>query len=103
MAPYVDDITFSEINSRRLPAEGPAAGGDDLDDLFGFDAGLDDALRELTPPRVAPQSDGNKNKKRKSDILGLDEEVEVAKKIRAPKPKLDCDRYGGTILRVQVV
>lgn len=84
MAPYLDDMTSSEAMSRMQPADGPSAGGDDLDDLFDYDAGIDEsAFRAPSPPRTT---------KAKGDALGIDEAVEVIKKIRAPKPKLDDTR-----------
>lgn len=45
-------------------------------------------------PFASPQKDKAASKKRKSDGLGLDEEVAVTKKPREPRVKLDQERYG---------
>ncbi|KAI9648953.1 chromosome segregation in meiosis- protein [Ciborinia camelliae] len=82
--------------SRSLPTETPNVGGnefDDLDDLFDYDAGgINDPFSENY---VVP---GSKNKETAKDSasnaktgagLGIDEEIEVAKKPRVPRVKLD--------------
>lgn len=65
---------------------------DDLDDLFAEDN--DDPFRPLSPPRPkAPvkESSGftNSRNNRSAAGLGIDEEVEIAKKPRVPRVKLD--------------
>jgi len=72
--------------------DGPSAGGgDDLDALFNdYSVPLSDPfatdLPAYQPP--APQP----SKKRTSAALGIDAEVEVARKPRGPRPKLDEER-----------
>ncbi|TEY57564.1 hypothetical protein BOTCAL_0213g00070 [Botryotinia calthae] len=81
---------------RPLPTETPNAGGnefDDLDDLFDYDAG--DANDPFSDNYVVPGSkdkETTKNSERnpKSGAgLGIDEEIEVTKKPRVPRVKLD--------------
>lgn len=91
MAPYMDDMASPRSPTRAQTAPGPAAGGDDLDDLFDYDAGMD-VFRDLTPPRVIPANDDSR-RNRVGEGLGIDEEVEVTKKPRAPRVKLDENRY----------
>jgi replication fork protection complex subunit Csm3/Swi3 len=88
----------SPPTSRPLPTEGPTAGGDELDDLFNYD--VDDVNDPFNENYVVP---GSKEKakelasKSKSGAgLGIDEEIEVTRKARAPRVKLDEDRYGST-------
>lgn len=72
-------------------------GLDDLDDLFNYDVDdendpFSDNYKPTIPTdttREQPTSKSNKN----AAGLGIDEEVEVAKKIRAPRVKLDEERY----------
>ncbi|KAI9745086.1 MAG: chromosome segregation in meiosis- protein [Claussenomyces sp. TS43310] len=93
MAPYMDDTTSSEQATRTQAASGPAAGGDDLDDLFDYDAGIDDPFRPITPPRAVTQKDSStRNRAGAGAGLGIDEEVEVKKKPRVPRAKLDETR-----------
>ncbi len=68
-----------------------AGGGDDLDALFDYDVEMDDVFRDLSPPRAAQNSEASA-KKGTGTGLGIDEEVEVARKPRAPRVKLDEDR-----------
>lgn len=91
MAPYMDDMSSPVPATRAQPAPGPAAGGDDLDDLFDYDAGLDDVFRDLEP--LKPASPKGTNKSRVDSGLGIDKEVEIAKRPRAPRVKLDENRY----------
>ncbi|KAJ0163663.1 Chromosome segregation in meiosis protein 3 [Colletotrichum tanaceti] len=64
------------MNSRSLPEY------DDLDDYNVDD--IDDPFR--SPP---PEAKNSTNKRKKAEALGLDEEVEVAKRARVPRVKLD--------------
>ena len=91
MAPYLDDVSSPAPAERAQPAPGPAAGGDDLDDLYDYDAGLDEVFRDIEPPKSATLMDAA-NKSRADNGLGIDKEVEVAKKPRVPRVKLDEDR-----------
>ncbi|KAF2145112.1 uncharacterized protein K452DRAFT_265744 [Aplosporella prunicola CBS 121167] len=63
---------------------------DDLDNLFNYDASMDDAFRDLDQPGVSEERSGQQNKENTAG-LGIDEEVKVAKK-RQPAPKLDESR-----------
>lgn len=85
----------SPAPTRQLPTEGPSAGGDEFDDLFDYDGGINDPFSENY---VVPQSkDTTKNTARESGGkgggLGIDEEVEVTRKPRAPRVKLDEHRF----------
>ncbi|KAL3418916.1 chromosome segregation in meiosis protein 3 [Phlyctema vagabunda] len=81
--------------TRPLPTGGPSAGGDDLDDLFEYDiGGSNDPFSENYEPSAAPakqKPDSNKDRDG-DDGLGLDAEVEVTKKARVPRVKLDEHR-----------
>jgi replication fork protection complex subunit Csm3/Swi3 len=77
--------------ARAQPASAPAAGGDDFDDLFDYDVELDEVFRDLEPRKPASPKDASR--KERSDGLGIDKEVEVVKKARAPRVKLDENRY----------
>lgn len=86
--------------SRPLPTETPNAGGDefdDLDDLFDYDAG--GTNDPFSDNYVVP---GSKNKGTAKESannaksgagLGIDEEIEVTKKPRVPRVKLDEHKY----------
>ena len=83
-----------------LPSSTPAAGGstdilnhapDDLDDLFALPA--DDVLAKTTTDQHAKAAPKQKTTKLG---LGFDEEVEVARKPRAPRVKLDEERLLST-------
>jgi hypothetical protein len=72
------------------------SGLDDLDDLFNYDVDdendpFSDNYKPTIPIDTArePTSKSSKN----ATGLGIDEEVEVTKKIRAPRVKLDEQRY----------
>lgn len=90
--------------SQPVPAGGPPAGGDtefnDLDDLFDFDEGdeNDPFSENYKPPNRDDSTKQSKSKTSRNDSgLGIDEEVEVSKKIRAPRVKLDEHRYVFTV------
>ena len=81
-----------------MPTEGPAAGGDEFDDLFDYDGDINDPFSENY---VVPQSKDTTNntskdsgsKGKSAAGLGIDEEIEVTRKPRAPRVKLDEHRY----------
>jgi replication fork protection complex subunit Csm3/Swi3 len=80
---------------RPLPTEGPSAGGgDEFDDLFDYEVGgEDDPFSEnYNVPNKAPAAKEAASKEKGGAGLGIDEEVEVARKPRAPRVKLDEHR-----------
>jgi replication fork protection complex subunit Csm3/Swi3 len=89
-------MSSSSATSRPLPTEGPSAGGhdelDDLGDLFDYDVGdeNDPFSDNYKPPNKTkePSSKDNAN----GAGLGIDEEVEVTRRPRAPRVKLDENR-----------
>lgn len=91
---------MSDTDSRPLPTEGPSAGGgtDEFDDLFNYDAdgGANDPFSEnYMVPKTKEQREREEVRARREkggDGLGLDEEVEVTRKPRAPRVKLDENR-----------
>ncbi|KAF4779427.1 chromosome segregation in meiosis protein 3 [Colletotrichum scovillei] len=68
----------SAMASRTVPEY------DDLD-VYNVDDDFDDPFK--SPPPEA--KDGSTNKRKQAEALGLDEEVEVAKRVRVPRVKLD--------------
>lgn len=69
----------------------------DIDDLFDYDAGLDDVLKNIPSTRNKETSQAKSNNHNNSNedatqVLGLDVDLKVAKK-RAPAAKLDEARY----------
>ncbi|OJD39816.1 replication fork protection component swi3 [Diplodia corticola] len=70
------------------PRSAPVA-DDDLDDLFNYDASMDDIFNEVDSNSNRPSDDrAGKASKQNTETLGIDEEVTVAKK-RQPIAKLD--------------
>ena len=84
---------MSSPATRPLPTEGPSAGGDD--DLFNYD--VDDINDPFSENYVIPGSKETgkeaAGKSKSGAGLGIDEEIEITKKPRAPRVKLDEDRY----------
>jgi len=62
-----------------------AANSDDADDLFNYDAGLEDALQSSNAPR------NETNNATGESTANLDEEVKITRK-RAPLARLDEER-----------
>ncbi|KAG4436382.1 hypothetical protein IFR05_008138 [Cadophora sp. M221] len=86
---------MSDTNTRPLPTEGPFAGGDEFDDLFNYDADINDPFSEnyVVPGAKERQKEKDAAAKAKGGAgLGIDEEVEVTRKPRAPRVKLDENR-----------
>jgi replication fork protection complex subunit Csm3/Swi3 len=85
--------------SRPLPTEGPSAGGsefDDLDDLFNYDVGDENdpfSDNYKLPNKAEPTKEVTTKTGKNDTGLGIDEEVEVSKKMRVPRVKLDEHRY----------
>ncbi|EOD49130.1 Replication fork protection component Swi3 [Neofusicoccum parvum] len=63
---------------------------DDLDDLFNYDASMEDAFNEIGTGRSS-ENRAEQTNKQNTSTLGIDEEVTVAKK-RQPVAKLDETR-----------
>ncbi|TVY58204.1 Chromosome segregation in meiosis protein [Lachnellula suecica] len=77
----------------RYPPDGPSAGGDELDDLFDYDGGIDDPFSDnYVVPSKPNATNASAETGGKSAGLGIDEEVEVTRKPRAPRVKLDEHR-----------
>ncbi|MCJ1431128.1 chromosome segregation in meiosis- protein [Xylographa pallens] len=70
----------------------PPAASDDLDDLFNYDVDTDDVFRDYNPAMDAPVRNTSPARPKATD-LGIDEEIQVAKK-RRPIAKLDENRRG---------
>lgn len=78
-----------------LPTGGPTAGGDEFDDLFDYDVdGENDPFSENYKVPGAKETARETASAGKSGAnLGIDEEIEVTRKPRAPRVKLDEHRY----------
>lgn len=64
----------------------------DVDDLFDYDAGLDDVIKNLpTIPNNDTTTKENNNTTETTQVLGLDADLKVSKQ-RAPVAKLDATR-----------
>ena len=85
----------SPPTSRALPTEGPTAGGDELDDLFDYDLGdqNDPFSDNYKPPVSKEKVKESASTGSNGASLGIDEEVEITKNARAPRVKLDENRY----------
>ena len=69
--------------------------GDDLDDLFNYDAGIDDVFRDVDTNMDATlhsEPGRGKDKHNTAVGLGIKEEIKVSRK-RQPVAKLDEARY----------
>ena len=96
MPVFVSILPEKMSSPRALPTEGPSAGGgDEFDDLFNYEVGgEDDPFSEnYKVPNKVPAAKENTSKGKSGAGLGIDEEVEVARKPRAPRVKLDENRY----------
>ncbi|KAK4993607.1 chromosome segregation in meiosis-related protein [Elasticomyces elasticus] len=73
------------------PEAAPAANRDELDDLFNYDAGIDDIFKNLNN-ETNPEAVNSGRKGNNADAgLGIDEEIKITKR-RAPVAKLDESR-----------
>lgn len=92
MAPFIGNVSSPEQATNHLPADGPSAGGDEFDDLFDYDVGgFDDPFADRPAPKPTNTGDPA-GVARAGAGLGIDEEVEVTKKPRVPRVKLDENR-----------
>jgi hypothetical protein len=89
----------SAVSRPPLPTGGPSASGDEFDDLNDYDIELDDPTDPFGNNYQVPQdknasskNNSEREKGKSGDGLGLDEEVEVTRKARAPRVKLDEHR-----------
>lgn len=88
-------MASSEIAYRPLSSGGPAVGGDELDDLFNYE--VDDENDPFSDNYKPPLTEKDSSKETASkgnsgSGLGIDKEVEVTRKPRAPRVKLDEHR-----------
>lgn len=94
MSAYLHDFTATGVISARPQPVNTMASTDDLDDLddlFNHDA-MDDVFdRPLDVTRSSNAIEESSARSRGTASLGLDEAIEVTRKARAPKPKLDAD------------
>jgi replication fork protection complex subunit Csm3/Swi3 len=77
-----------------LPSNEPIADGDEFGDLFDYDIDDEnDPFSENYKPPAAKEREKEAAEKAKNDVaLGIDNEVEVTRKARAPRVKLDENR-----------
>lgn len=82
---------MSDTESRPLPTEGPTAGGDELDDLFNY--GIDDENDPFADNYVSNKAkERQRNADEENAKQAVDAEVEITRKPRAPRVKLDENR-----------
>jgi replication fork protection complex subunit Csm3/Swi3 len=69
----------------------------DIDDLFDYDAGLDDVIKNLPSAqnKETSQTENNNDDADATKVLGLDADIKPTKQ-RAPIAKLDEARYGSS-------
>ncbi|TVY85793.1 Chromosome segregation in meiosis protein, partial [Lachnellula willkommii] len=94
------------VTNRPLPTEGPSAGGDEFDDLFDYDGDINDPFSEnyVVPQKKDDSNNASKDsgsKGKSAAGLGIDEEVEVTRKPRAPRVKLDEHRIQDSSPRME--
>ncbi len=85
-----NDISAPQPAARSSAAAGP----DEFDDLFNYDAGLDEAFRNAENALTAPVVSEKNRKAGKTGTgagLGIDEEIKVTRQ-RKPIAKLDETR-----------
>lgn len=90
--------SLSAFNQKRIRMPSrvspPPAQGDELDDLFNYDAGMDDVFKDLDGTKKGSSRQESTNSRTATSnaaALGIDEEIKVAKK-RQPIAKLDDAR-----------
>ena len=84
---------MSSPRTRPLPTEGPSAGGDEFDDLFDYDVDVNDPFSDNYKGPAAVEKARKATDISKSGAgLGIDEEVQITRKPRVPRVKLDEDR-----------
>jgi len=87
-------MASANSSKRPLPTGGPVAGGDDLDDIFNYGQDDDDPFADgykASNARDNTKATGSKAKG--DDAPGILDLVEVVQKPRAPRVKLDENRY----------
>lgn len=86
---------MASATTAPLPTGAPTAGGDEFDDLFDYEiGGENDPFSEnyKVPTSKETVKAGTTSRKDVGN-LGIDEEIEVTRKPRAPRVKLDEHRY----------
>jgi len=86
MATDIGTREFWQDPSRSRQAQNTTAPGDDLDDLFDYDAEPNETTAAAAANITMRQTSGNG-----AGDLGIDEEIKV-RKARAPIARLDEDR-----------
>ncbi|KAI9826150.1 MAG: chromosome segregation in meiosis- protein [Thelocarpon impressellum] len=87
--PYLQGLSSPEPADRSRSAAHPPADG--LDDLFDYDAGMDDAFHDVDTSTKAPVKGKTKGGRKGGNGLGIDEEIQVTK-TRRVNVKLDENR-----------
>lgn len=78
----------SRSAARKPSPQKPPVTNNDIDD-YDVD---DDPFADSGPEEAPPKSNAQSKKRKEASGLGIDEEVAVAKKVRAPAVKLDETR-----------
>ena len=88
-------MASAEVPSRPLPSGGPTAGAIDWDnDIDNYEIdGENDPFAENYKNPAAMKQAGAGSKGYSGSGLGIDEEIEVTRKPRVPRAKLDEHRY----------
>lgn len=83
--------------SAPLPTGGPTAGGDEFDDLsdYDIDGENDPFSANYKVPGAKETAKDSTGGGRSGENLGIDEEIEVTRKPREPRVKLDEHRCVG--------
>ncbi|TQS37989.1 hypothetical protein Golomagni_01518 [Golovinomyces magnicellulatus] len=86
--------SMNENESGTPPTERPATYKDELDELFNYDAGLNDPFSNSYQP-ISTQQDRedsrNTSSVHRNEDLGIDDEIDLIRKQRTPRVKLDED------------
>ncbi|RKF56944.1 Chromosome segregation in meiosis protein 3 [Golovinomyces cichoracearum] len=83
---------MNEDESGTFPIERPTTNKDELDELFNYDAGLNDPFsNNYQPVSTQKEREDSRNTSsiHRNEDLGIDDEIDLIRKQRAPRVKLD--------------
>lgn len=92
MAAWQFKDSMNEDESGTFPIERPTTNKDELDELFNYDAGLNDPFSNNYQPVSTQQEredSRNTSSIHRNEDLGIDDEIDLIRKQRAPRVKLD--------------